>query len=116
MFRDEEGCPVLDWFRTLPTREANKGLSRLERLALLGHGLRRPEAEYLEEGIYESRWRFQSVNYRLLYFFHGRDAVVLSHGFTKEDRIPPREIDRALRHKVKYMRNPLAHSQEVDLP
>ncbi len=96
--------------------DPNKGLSRLERLAQLGHELRRPEADYLEEGIYELRWRFQSVNYRLLYFFHGRAAIVLSHGFTKEDRIPPREIDRALRHKVKYMRNPLAHSQEVNLP
>ena len=48
MFRDEAGCPVLEWFRSLPTREGNKGLLRLERLALLGHELRRPEADYLE--------------------------------------------------------------------
>jgi len=28
------------------------------------------------------------VNYRILYFFHDRTATVLSHGLTKEGRVP----------------------------
>ena len=116
MFRDAAGCPALDWFNDLPETAYTKGMARVRRLAELGHELRRPEADYLEEGIYELRWRFQSVNYRALYFFHGRDTVVLSHGFTKEDRIPPREIDRALRHKALFQKNPNAHTYEEELP
>ena len=33
-------------------------------------------------------------------FFAGKQVVVLSHGFTKEDKIPPREIDRAIERKL----------------
>jgi hypothetical protein len=35
--------------------------------------LRRPHADYLEDGIYELRWRNGTVQYRILYFFHGRE-------------------------------------------
>ncbi len=102
-----------EWMRSLPSKVAAKGVGRLERLAHLGHEMRPPEADYLEEGIYELRWRLQSVNYRVLYFFHGRDTVVLSHGFTKEDRIPPMEVDLALRHKAMFLRNPEIHAEEA---
>src|SRR3989338_4728814 len=110
MFREGEACPAREWFRSLATKASAKGGGRLERLAQLGHEMKRPEADYLEEGIYELRWRFQSVNYRMLYFFHGRDTVVLSHGFAKEDRIPPKEIDLALRRKAAFMRDPDGHT------
>ena len=112
MFREGGICPTKAWLLSLPTKVAAKGIGRLERLAALGHEMRRPEADYLEEGIYELRWRFQSINYRLLYFFHGRDTVVLSHGFTKEDRVPPGEIDLALRRKRMFLKNPDACSEE----
>ncbi|HUK56850.1 MAG TPA: type II toxin-antitoxin system RelE/ParE family toxin [Nitrospiria bacterium] len=87
-FADHEGCPVLEWLDGLPKRIQAKARVRIERLAEIGHELRRPEADYLRDGVYELRWRFQSVNYRILYFFHGRDVIVLSNGLTKEDRVP----------------------------
>jgi hypothetical protein len=55
------------------------------------------------------------VNYRVLYFFHGRDSVILSHGCTKEGRIPPREIDLALGHKALFLRDPKAHTHREGL-
>ena len=113
MFREDGTCPVREWLSSLPVKIAAKGVGRLERLAQLGHEMRRPEADYLEEGIYELRWRFQSVNYRLLYFFHNRDMVVLSHGFTKEDRVPPGEIGLALRHKAVFLKDPKTHAEEA---
>ena len=64
---------------------------RLERLHELGHELRRPEADLLRDGIYELRVALQGMNYRMLYFFHGREAVVVSHGIIKERVVPPRE-------------------------
>lgn len=116
LFQEDGACPVLEWLESLPERVHAKGAGRIRRLAELGHEMRRPEADYLGEGIYELRWRYQSVNYRVLYFFHGREVVILSHGFTKEGRVPPREIDLAVRRKVAFQRSPEACSHEGDWP
>jgi hypothetical protein len=78
-YRDDDGSvPVLDWLDRLDDRARAKCVVRIERLKELGHELRRPEADYLRDGIYELRIRLQSVSYRILYFFHGRTAAVLA--------------------------------------
>lgn len=71
-----------------------KCLHRIERLKEMGHMLRRPEADFLRDGIYELRVRHLNVNYRLLYFFHGQAISIISHGLTKEAEVPLKEIDR----------------------
>jgi phage-related protein len=81
------GCPtvpVLDWLDRLPAKVQDKCRVRIERLRDLGHELRRPEADYLRDGIYELRVGFRGMNYRMLYFFHGKVAAVLAHGLVKE--------------------------------
>lgn len=50
------------------------------------------------------------VNYRILYFFHGRDLAVLAHAITKEDQVPDADIERAIRRKKAFASNPAAHS------
>ncbi len=105
-FADRDGCPILDWLDGLPKKIQAKARVRIERLAELGHALRRPEADYLRDGIYELRWRFQSVNYRILYFFHGKEVAVLSNGLTKEDRVPSQEMESAVRRKVLFEADP----------
>ena len=82
----------------------------MHRLELLGHELRRPEADYLRDDIYELRVRLQNINYRMLYFFHGRTAIVVSHGLVKEDVLPPKEIDRATDRKKRFDRSPNKHT------
>ena len=47
--------PMTDWLDQLPNKALQKCLARLERLELPGHELRRPEADFLTEGIYELR-------------------------------------------------------------
>lgn len=112
IFYKDEGdvCPVLKWLDRLPSRIEAKARVRIELLAEQGHELRRPEADYLRDDIYELRWRYQSVNYRILYFFHGRTAVVLSHGLTKEDVVPPKEIERAIKNKELFITDPKART------
>jgi phage-related protein len=85
---------------------------RIERLRELGHELRRPEADFLRDGIYELRAALHGINYRILYFFHRREAVVLSHGLVKEREVPPKEIDRAIVRKLKYEASPSRHTHE----
>lgn len=112
-FREEDGSvPVLDWLEESPPKAVAKCLVRLERLRQLGHELRRPEADLLRDKIYELRIGLQGINYRILYFFHGEIAAVLSHGIVKESAVPPKEIDRAIERKKRFEQNPRKHTHE----
>src|SRR5262245_38367015 len=76
-----------------PTFRGGRWSSAVGLLAEQGHGLRRPAADYLRDGIYELRAKAGRVQYRMLYFFDGRQAVVISHGIIKrEAAVPPIEI------------------------
>ena len=107
LFReDDETVPLAKWLKRLPKKPRAKCLAALTRLEELGHELRRPEADYLRDNIYELRVRFQSVNYRMLYFFHGRTATVVSHGLTKEKQLPAKEIQTAIERKARFETDP----------
>ena len=101
--------PVLDWLAKL--RKTNQRayetcVAAVERLAVFGHKLRRPLADLLTDGIYELRIRKGRVNYRILYFFHGRELAILGHAITKEDVVPDVEIERCLRRKRAFESDP----------
>ena len=72
----------------------------------------RPEADFLRDGIYELRVSLQGVHYRILYFFLGTVAAVVSHGLIKERAVPPKEIDRAVERKKRFEVNPRKHTYE----
>ena len=113
LFREADGTvPLLEWLGGLPSKARVKCIAWLERLRDGGHELRRPDADYLRDGIYELRIGLRGVNYRILYFFHGREAVVVSHGLVKERIVPPKEIDRAVRRMNEFLRDPDTHSYE----
>ena len=106
-------APAVDWLKELRRTNAKAFIKcrvALTRLALLGHELRRPEADYLRDGIHELRWRLGSVNYRLLYFFHGRTVAVVAHGLTKEDTVLATDINRAIACKAAFAANPILHT------
>jgi phage-related protein len=107
---DDGGVPIIDWLDELPDKAQDKCLAKLKRLEDLGHELRRPEADLLRDGIHELRIGLQGLNYRILYFFHGREAVVISHGLVKERVVPPREIDRAAERKGRFEADPKRHT------
>lgn len=108
---DDGSAPLLAWMDQLQAKARDKCLVRIERLAELGHELRRPEADLLRDGIHELRVRHGNMHHRILYFFHGQRAV-LSHGCTKEDVVPPVEIDRAITNKQRFTQDPTRHTHE----
>ena len=112
-YQEQPGdVPVLDWLRRLRRRHRTayaKCVARIQRLAELGHELRRPEADLLRDGIYELRVRRGRVHYRLLYFFHGRHVAILAHALAKEGKVPTADIDRALRRRKALEQNPDLH-------
>lgn len=93
-----------------PPKAYAKCVVRIRRLVELGHELRRPEADFLRDGIYELRARLGTVNYRMLYFFHGRNVAVLAHAITKENEIAVDEINRAVERKRAFVASPIAHT------
>lgn len=113
LYREDDGsCPFIEWFDGLPSKVQDKCYLRLERLGNVGHELRRPEADFLRDGIYELRISRGGVNYRILYFFHGATAAVVSHGLVKERVVPPKEIDHAIERKKRFETNPTKHTYE----
>ena len=109
-YREDGGrVPLLDWLDELPDKARLKCLARLQRLEALGHELRRPEADYLRDDIYELRASFQGVHYRMLYFVYKTQAIVVSHGLKKERVVPATEIDRAIARKIQFDRAPEKH-------
>jgi hypothetical protein len=114
LFRQPNGAtPLLDWFDELSDKVVVKCRFRLERLRNLGHELRRPEADLLRDGIYELRVGYQGINYRMLYFFHGNVAAVVSHGLIKERVVPSIEIERAKQRRAAFLADPAKHTQEL---
>jgi len=109
--KDREGnVPVLEWLDGLPAKIQDKCVVKIERLRELGHELRRPEADLLRNGVYELWVGREGMNYRILYFFHGRVAAVLAHGLTKEQEVPVKDIERALERKRLFEEDPDNHT------
>lgn len=114
---DDGSAPVLEWLHVIGKRDqraVDKCQAAIERLAEMGHELRRPEADILRDGIYELRIRVGRVNYRILYFYHGRGVALLTHGLTKEREVPNADIDRAIVRKDRFMTDPKKHTYESE--
>lgn len=117
LYREENGdVPFLEWFESIPSKARANCLVRLERLQEMGNELRRPEADYLRDAIYELRIRHRRLNYRILYFFHGRSTVVITHGLQKEDVVPDKKIERAIAQRKRYLSDPEKHGLAVEFP
>lgn len=117
-FQEADGeAPVVNWLRELlrtNERAWSNCRARIELLAQFGHELRRPAADYLREGIYELRAKQGHVQYRLLYFFHGRPVAILAHSLTKEDKTPDVDIERAIKRKKLFVAKPKEHTYESE--
>jgi phage-related protein len=93
--------PLLEWLQGLKKDEPRayrKCLQRILQLSELGYEMTMPLARPLRDGISELRARIGNVNYRILYFF-SRQTACISHGFTKEGKVPDAEIELALDRK-----------------
>jgi phage-related protein len=120
-YQDEKGkVPVLNWLDELERKDP-KGLlncvARIQQLASMGHELRRPLADFLRDGIYELRVSHRRVQYRILYFFHGRNIAIIAHAIVKEDSaVPDVDIDRAIERQQLFIADPTTHTYEEEQP
>lgn len=114
-YQDKNGqVSVLEWLKRL-LKEDRKSyancVARIKQLKALGYELRRPAADYLQDGIYELRAKHIHVQYRILYFFHGQNVAILAHAMIKEQAaVPAIDIERAIERKRLFEENPEAHT------
>jgi hypothetical protein len=116
MFAQEDGSsPFLQWLDKQPPRVQDKCIVFIEFLEEHGYELRRPQADYLRDDIYELRVKRQGVNYRILYFFY-KNRAIISHGFVKQaGKVPDQEINIAAKNKTRFLANPEKHTYKEDL-
>lgn len=111
LFREGGRVPILNWIDGIPTQARLDCLERLRLLEQFGHRLRRPHSAPLRDGIHELRAKRDGVNYRMLYFFAGTNAIVISHGIVKQRAsMPPIEIERAVRRRARFIADPASHT------
>ena len=111
-YQEKKGdVPVLEWLDKIKDKKAvKKCYTAISILKQFGYELRRPRADYLGDGIYELRISLRGVQYRLLYFFHGINVVIIAHGLVKESKVPPKEIDLAIERRKNYEQDPEKHT------
>ena len=116
IYQEKDGTvPLLDWLDDLPGKVQDKCTARIELLKEKGYDLRRPICDSLRDGIYELRAGYKNVNYRILYCFQGKNIVLLSHGCTKERKVPGKEINRAIKNAGNYGKDMKAHTYTGEL-
>jgi phage-related protein len=114
-YQDKTGeIPVLEWLQALSKRD-RKGyancMAKICQLADSGYELRRPSADYLRDGIYELRAKHINVQYRILYFFNGKDVAILAHAIFKEGfEVPDIDIARAVSRRKMFESNTDLHT------
>jgi phage-related protein len=109
---------VFEWLVQLRARNSKafiQCLAKLRLLRMFGYELRRPAVDYLQDGIYELRAKQGTVQYRLLYFFHGRNVAIVAHGITKKKTIPAIEIERAIERRRLYEKESAKHRFPKDV-
>jgi hypothetical protein len=104
------GVPLLRWMDSLPRKLRYKWTTRFDVLEENGYDLRRPICDILRDKIYELRVKWKGVNYRVLYSFIGQNIVLLTHGCSKIDKVPEKEIDKAIERRQNYLSDPEAHT------
>lgn len=112
-YKEDETVPMVDWLKEVTRKDkkaVEKCFAQIKLLKNQGYELHRPYADILRDGIYELRISFRRVQYRILYFFHGQNVTILTHGLVKEGKVPDVEIKRAIERKKKFEADPKKHT------
>jgi hypothetical protein len=119
VFRDSEGRS--EFFEWLAANAKKKQLrakcfAKIVLLGNLGNELRRPNADFLRDGIYELRFQYRNVNYRVLYGFVGQKIALISHVTTKLAKVANKDINTAVQRLALAKQCPDTYTAEFDAP
>ena len=112
--KDNGRVPLVEWLQKQSHKVQDRSIELVKLLKERGYTLRRPHVENLGDDIYELRIIVKRVQHRILYCFVGQNIVLLTHGITKTDRVPPKEINKATEFRDKYVQNPELHTYKME--
>jgi phage-related protein len=96
--------PALEYIRAQVKAHRAKIGRALRYLEDLGHLARRPMVDYLGAGLYELRVAAEGHQHRVLYFFHGKELIIVTSAFLKkDDAVPLSELVRAERYRADWL-------------
>ena len=97
---DSGRMPARGFVESLDSKAQIKFMFVKGLLEQFGKQLPRPHAKYLEDGIYEMRFRGGEGHIRVLYFFYHQNRAIFTNGFVKkQQKIPRNEKKTAARRK-----------------
>nr|WP_271955277.1 type II toxin-antitoxin system RelE/ParE family toxin [Microcystis aeruginosa] len=78
--------------------------------------LRRPAADYLRNDIWELRAKQGTIQYRILYFYHGQDIAIIGDALIKKtSAVPSQDIERIIQRKAQFKQNPELHTYQGEI-
>jgi phage-related protein len=106
LYTTERGVSPIDEFLDgLDKKSRAKVAAYLSLLEEEGPNLYRPYADVVRGKIRELRIRYRSNQYRVLYFFHVRDQIVLVHALSKKtQQLKEKDIELSERRMGDWMR------------
>ena len=108
-------CPILDFLKSIPKKDAAKILKEIELLEEFGLALGMPHIKKMagSKNLWELRIKQSTNNYRIFYFtMHNHTIVLLNAFLKKSQKTPYKEIQRALTYMHEYIeRNDLNETQ-----
>jgi phage-related protein len=91
---DRGDSPIDEFLDGLDKKSRAKVAAYLLLLQDEGPNLKRPYADVIRGKIRELRIHYSSNQFRVLYFFHVRDQIVLVHAFSKKtQQLKEKDID-----------------------
>lgn len=109
-FTSERGdSPIDEFLDGLDKKSRAKVAAYLSLLEDEGPNLKRPYADVVRGKIRELRIHYSSNQYRILYFFHVRDQIVLVHAISKKTpQLKVKDIELSERRMEDWIRRFLA--------
>ena len=106
LYTAERGdSPIDEFLDGLDKKSRAKVAAYLSLLEEEGPNLKRPYADIVRGKIRELRIHYSSTQFRVLYFFHVRDQIVLLHGFSKKaQQLREKDIELSERRMEDWMR------------
>lgn len=93
-----EDCPASTFISSLGPTDQGKLVQLLKLHADKGPVMNEQKSRHLRDGIFE----FKSGGYRILWFYASDRRTVLTHHFSKGDKLT-RELDRAIRMRADFL-------------
>ena len=86
----------VEFLEPLPAKSIAKIFRDIELLSEYAPNLHEPYTKHIKGSLWELRSKFSSNNYRIFYYIHKNNKLVLLHGFTKKtQKTPSSEIELA---------------------